>query len=286
MLLLGTGDLSLSVRRIVGREPTKARSDLNEAQRRPSRERSEWLLLAIVWTAMAALFWWTTAVSLPALLIGAVVVVAASYCLASSFRIAPILGVALIFGALSAAAVIDTSAVGSHAPLHLLLERSNLATLGVSPTTIAAAVSAIAFLTASSNEIVRAVGGVAKFTNAQTPSNVTAARQVEAASTWFVRIRAIDVATVHSKRGDPPTSSFRGGRVVGPLERFLVVTSLLAGVPVVIAGIVAAKGAVRFPEISADKSGGVKAEEFLVGTLCSLLLAGLAAFIIASSHWR
>ena len=72
----------------------------------------------------------------------------------------------------------------------------------------------------------------------------------------------------------------RGGRIVGPLERALVFASLLAGMPVVIAGLVAAKGVVRFPEISADRVGGTKAEEFLVGTLCSFLLASLAVLTV------
>ena len=46
-----------------------------------------------------------------------------------------------------------------------------------------------------------------------------------------------------------------------------------------IAAVIAAKGVVRFPEISRDEGGG-KAEEFLIGSLASWTLAVLAAALL------
>jgi hypothetical protein len=92
--------------------------------------------------------------------------------------------------------------------------------------------------------------------------------------------RQVVLGVVQKAEPTAIASGFRGGRIVGPLERLLVFASLVAGMPVVIAGLVAAKGVVRFPEISADRSGGTKAEEFLVGTLCSFLLASLAVLAV------
>ena len=46
-----------------------------------------------------------------------------------------------------------------------------------------------------------------------------------------------------------------------------------------VAALIAAKGAIRFPEISKD-STETKAEEFLVGSLASWTLAALAAVLL------
>lgn len=73
----------------------------------------------------------------------------------------------------------------------------------------------------------------------------------------------------------------RGGRIIGPLERLLIVALALAGLPALIAGLLAAKGVVRFPEISRDRSGGGAAEEFLIGSLVSWSLAAGAAALLA-----
>jgi len=51
------------------------------------------------------------------------------------------------------------------------------------------------------------------------------------------------------------------------------------GPPAAIAAIVAAKGVIRFPEISQDKAGQ-KAEEFLIGSFASWILAVLGALVI------
>ena len=68
--------------------------------------------------------------------------------------------------------------------------------------------------------------------------------------------------------------SMRGGRWIGPLERILILLLASVEAPAAIAAIVAAKGVIRFPEISQDKAGQ-KAEEFLIGSFASWILAVL-----------
>lgn len=65
----------------------------------------------------------------------------------------------------------------------------------------------------------------------------------------------------------------KGGRFIGPMERILVLGLALAGAEGIIGALLAAKGIVRFPEISADRQRGGRAEEFLVGSLTSWGLA-------------
>jgi hypothetical protein len=75
----------------------------------------------------------------------------------------------------------------------------------------------------------------------------------------------------------PDVEDLRGGRLIGPLERLLILALSLGGFFPIVVGIIAAKGIVRFPEISNDVPGGSKAEYFLVGSLMSWSLAFLAA---------
>jgi hypothetical protein len=83
----------------------------------------------------------------------------------------------------------------------------------------------------------------------------------------------------------PVISDLKGGRLIGPLERILIVALTLAGAFPVVAGLLAAKGIVRFPEISADGEGGSKAEYFLVGSLVSWAVAlGLTGLIWLAAH--
>lgn len=73
---------------------------------------------------------------------------------------------------------------------------------------------------------------------------------------------------------------FQGGRLIGPLERILVVVLTLAGAYSLLAAMLAAKGIVRFPEISRDGETGARAEYFLVGSLVSWVVALGAAFLV------
>ncbi|GAT74784.1 hypothetical protein [Microbacterium hydrocarbonoxydans] len=75
-------------------------------------------------------------------------------------------------------------------------------------------------------------------------------------------------------------SGFKGGRLIGPLERMLVLILTLAAAYPVLAAMLAAKGIVRFPEISRDGETGARAEYFLVGSLVSWVIALGAAFLV------
>ncbi|MDN5704000.1 MAG: hypothetical protein L0G71_01400 [Yaniella sp.] len=92
----------------------------------------------------------------------------------------------------------------------------------------------------------------------------------------------------HGASGAVPSSRLKGGRVIGPLERIFIMVLTVVGAYHVVAALMAAKGIVRFPEISADakrdpaeSTAGTKAEEFLVGSLASWGLAGGAGLLAA-----
>ncbi|TCJ23060.1 hypothetical protein E0W80_11350 [Microbacterium sp. PI-1] len=77
-----------------------------------------------------------------------------------------------------------------------------------------------------------------------------------------------------------PRGGFKGGRLIGPLERILVLILTLAAAYPILAAMLAAKGIVRFPEISRDGETGARAEYFLVGSLVSWVIALGAAFLV------
>lgn len=100
---------------------------------------------------------------------------------------------------------------------------------------------------------------------------------------WRLAVRGRDLASLSPVETTPtprPGSVMRGGRYIGPLERILVLVLALAGAFPVIAAVLAAKGVVRFPEISADRARGTKAEEFLVGSLVSWACAGAGVLLV------
>lgn len=88
-----------------------------------------------------------------------------------------------------------------------------------------------------------------------------------------------------SAAGAVPGSHLKGGRVIGPLERIFITVLIVFNAYHIVAALMAAKGIVRFPEISAeakrDDATGTKAEEFLVGSLASWGLAGGAGLLAA-----
>lgn len=65
----------------------------------------------------------------------------------------------------------------------------------------------------------------------------------------------------------------------GRWSRLLLLLLASMGVHAAIAAVIAAKGVIRFPEISRDERGD-KAEEFLIGSLASWALAVLAAVLL------
>lgn len=84
-----------------------------------------------------------------------------------------------------------------------------------------------------------------------------------------------DAPAVPDRRG-----AFQGGRLIGPLERILVLMLTLAAAYPILAAMLAAKGIVRFPEISRGRETGARAEYFLVGSLVSWVIALGAAFLV------
>lgn len=78
----------------------------------------------------------------------------------------------------------------------------------------------------------------------------------------------------------PPPPPLKGGRLIGPLERVVMFGLVLAGTYTLLAAVLAAKGIVRFPEISRDRDAGNRAEYFLVGSLVSWVIALAAAFLV------
>ena len=68
-------------------------------------------------------------------------------------------------------------------------------------------------------------------------------------------------------------NTLKGGRLLGPLERWLVFAFALSGNLGALGALVAAKGILRFPEISRDEPDGMRAEYVLVGSFVSWTLA-------------
>jgi len=117
---------------------------------------------------------------------------------------------------------------------------------------------------------------------------------------WSVAIAAmvlINIATANRvvravlgfAHGDTPPQHMAGpsraGRVIGVLERFLLIVLIIAGQSMSVAGLAAAKSIIRYPEISATARGGqgLSAETFFVGTITSWLFALASTGIAALS---
>jgi hypothetical protein len=88
--------------------------------------------------------------------------------------------------------------------------------------------------------------------------------------------------------GEPqPSDKLKGGRLLGPIERLLILGLGLAGQLGAATAVVAAKSIIRFPEINAQKArenGGIGIDEvteyFLVGSFASWILA-LGGLVLA-----
>jgi hypothetical protein len=83
-------------------------------------------------------------------------------------------------------------------------------------------------------------------------------------------------------------SVLSGGRLLGPMERLLVAAMVLAGDLTGATIVIAAKGFLRLPEIRDrdEKREGKDdqvTEYFLIGTFCSLLIAGALAGVVLGS---
>jgi hypothetical protein len=132
-------------------------------------------------------------------------------------------------------------------------------TADVALETVALAIGGVLFLLESSNVVVRiALRGTGAVET--TPTGAAPPRR-----RWWGG-ESVPVAVPAA------FSSLKGGRIIGPLERLFLLTLALSGQFTAIAAVIAAKGIIRFPEISRDQAGGSKAEYFLVGSFTSWTL--------------
>ncbi|MHA7145372.1 hypothetical protein ACX80U_11710 [Arthrobacter sp. TmT3-37] len=152
----------------------------------------------------------------------------------------------------------------------------------ISLSTVVAAVALTVFLTRSANTIVlMALGRPHQEAASQDTAH---AKSAEHTPQWKITFGTWKVVEVHP--GDKPKLGpvLRGGRLIGPLERLLIVVLAFSDAPEIIAALAAAKGIVRFPEIAEDRGVGSKAEEFLIGSLASWTLSVLAVLFLALVH--
>jgi hypothetical protein len=108
----------------------------------------------------------------------------------------------------------------------------------------------------------------------------------------LVRLVLASVGAVRPVGEPQPSDRLKGGRLLGPMERLLVLSLGVGGQIAAASAVVAAKGIIRFPELNAEKSRadngtGVGIDEvteyFLVGSFASWLLAlGSMALVLAA----
>ncbi|OBG15834.1 hypothetical protein A5765_08830 [Mycolicibacterium celeriflavum] len=96
----------------------------------------------------------------------------------------------------------------------------------------------------------------------------------------LVRLVLGSVGAVKPEGQPQPSDRLKGGRLLGPMERLLILGLGLAGQLAVATAVVAAKSIIRFPEINAQKArenGGFGIDEvteyFLVGSFASWIVA-------------
>jgi hypothetical protein len=91
---------------------------------------------------------------------------------------------------------------------------------------------------------------------------------------WQLDAPPADPASPADPAGaQPAPTPLRGGRVIGYLERIAVVATLALRWPEAIAIVLAVKGLGRYPELREPGA----AEQFIIGTLASVLWAAAAA---------
>jgi hypothetical protein len=121
-----------------------------------------------------------------------------------------------------------------------------------------------------------------------TRDNATAVPRRRTLRLPFGRARRSPAAPLRETAAGAAVSStvtLKGGRIIGPLERLFILALALGGQFVAIGAVIAAKGIIRFPEISKDEPGGSKAEYFLVGSFTSwAFVLVLAVLVHLSRH--
>jgi hypothetical protein len=100
-----------------------------------------------------------------------------------------------------------------------------------------------------------------------------------ATANQLVRLVLGSVGAVRPAGEPQPSDRLKGGRLLGPMERLLILSLGIGGQVAAASAVVAAKGIIRFPELNAQKNrnGDVGIDEvteyFLVGSFTSWLLA-------------
>ncbi|WES65769.1 hypothetical protein P0L94_06780 [Microbacter sp. GSS18] len=146
-------------------------------------------------------------------------------------------------------------------------------------------VGAVVFLFESANVVVRlalnsvGVGGGPRAATTAPGRDERPADDLRGAETLAeeVAVEAVEPAAPQPLEHEP---RLKGGRLIGPLERILVFSLTLLGAYTLVAAFVAAKGIVRFPEISRDSDRGNSAEYFLIGSMVSWVVALSAAALV------
>ncbi|MGB7447646.1 MAG: hypothetical protein WA892_00820, partial [Ornithinimicrobium sp.] len=106
-----------------------------------------------------------------------------------------------------------------------------------------------------------------------------------------VRLVLIGVGAIRDPGSPQPSDRLRGGRLLGPMERLVIVGLGLAGQVTAASLVIAAKGLIRFPELQHSRhDDGVSLEDslqvyevteyFLIGSFVSWLVA-LTALAVA-----
>ncbi|TQL47663.1 hypothetical protein FB562_0729 [Homoserinimonas aerilata] len=97
---------------------------------------------------------------------------------------------------------------------------------------------------------------------------------------WLLGRAQVGASATPAPVADAELAPLKGGRMIGPLERLFILALALAGQFTAIGAVIAAKGIIRFPEISKDDAGGSKAEYFLVGSFASWALVLAVAVLL------
>lgn len=138
-------------------------------------------------------------------------------------------------------------------------------------------VGAVLLLVETSNIIVRLI--IAAAPRVRTSAIQTADAAAPARRSWFTR-GGTATAVSPSPQVETP---LKGGRILGPFERIFLFALVMAGAYAALAALVAAKGIIRFPEISKDSAVGSKAEYFLVGSFASWAVVLVVAVLAKSA---
>jgi hypothetical protein len=99
----------------------------------------------------------------------------------------------------------------------------------------------------------------------------------------LVRLVLKSTGTINPRKdGGMPPTQLKGGRLLGPLERVFILALALGGQVTAASVVVAAKGLLRFPELSSrheQQTVHEMTEYFLLGSFVSWLVA-LASFVL------